>query len=1004
EGMFSGAYDDEDVGADADFNNMDNTIDVSPIPTHRIHKDHPKGQILGYPKSTVQTRGKIQKASSAQQALVSYIYKQNKTNHKDHQNCLLACFLSQEEPKNISQALQDESWVEAMQEELLQFSLQKVWVLVDLPSGKKAIGIKQEEGIDYDEVFAPVASAFLYGTIEEEVYVHQPPGFVDPAHPNKVYKVIKALYGLHQAPRAWYETLSTFLLENGFRRGTIDKTLFIKKNKSDIMLVQVYVYDIIFGSTTQSMCIEFEDCMHKRFQMSSMGELTFFLGLQVKQKPNEIFISQDKYVADILKKFNFCSIKPATTPIESNKPQVKDEDGVDVDVHVVTGRMIGLSGYLTASRLDIMFAIYVYARFQVTPKASHINAVKRIFRIAIERLIDVIKIHTDANVIDLLTKGFDVTRFKFLVFVLVVGINIAKVLILVVRIVCLVNTARPTLSTARLSLCHLKVPNDGNDVWIRNWNASRKRFDAAPPPGNLSSISMANLEFVDQHNMVTCLAKTEGKSNFHKIVDFLASSSIHHAFTIDATVDSKAVVVTEASIRSCILFNDTDEISIFSSMEASDTYHFALNLDNTKKKFLMYPRFLMMFLNNQIELGEPFNDVYPTPAHSLKVFTNMSRKGLKFFGKVTPLFDCMLVPNQAPEGEGSDQPIKPQSTPSPTQPSTGGQPPETSPSHATTQDSRDSLEGTDGNKGDQVQTPHDSPLSGGHTFDRAEGALNLQELFVLCTNLFNRVLALESIKDAQAVEGRKKSKPESTLDDSTVFDDQDADHVMEYMKTEEAVDKGRQSGDKGGNAKELVSIARPELSTARPNVNAARQEDSAVKPRTPPTKTSIFEDEDITIAQTLIKMKKEKAKEKGVSFKDVDDSSRPARSTLTLKPLLTIDPKDKGKSVLEEPEPTKKMTRSDFDAAQIARDAEIAKQLQVDLQAEVEKERQKEEKASKVAIAEMYDEVQAGIYADALFAAKLQQEERAKFLAKIVAAQRKFRASQRSAKIRSRHI
>ncbi|GJU12190.1 hypothetical protein Tco_1134586 [Tanacetum coccineum] len=122
EGMFSGAYDDEDVGADADFNNMDNTIDVSPIPTHRIHKDHPKGQILGDPKSTVQTRGKIQKASSAQQALVSYIYKQNITNHKDHQNCLLACFLSQEEPKNISQALQDESWVEAMQEELLQFS------------------------------------------------------------------------------------------------------------------------------------------------------------------------------------------------------------------------------------------------------------------------------------------------------------------------------------------------------------------------------------------------------------------------------------------------------------------------------------------------------------------------------------------------------------------------------------------------------------------------------------------------------------------------------------------------------------------------------------------------------------------------------------------------------------------------------------------------------------------------------------------------------------------
>ncbi|GJT64269.1 putative ribonuclease H-like domain-containing protein [Tanacetum coccineum] len=370
DGIFSGAYDDDDVGAEADFNNMDNTIDVSPIPTLRVHKDHPKGQILGDPKSAVQTRGKIQKASSVQQALVSYIYNQNRTNHKDHQNCLFACFLSQEEPKNISQALQDESWVEAMQEELLQFKLQKVWVLVDLPYGKKVIGTKwvfrnkrdersivvknkarlvaqgfrQEEGIDYDEVFAPVAmieairlflafasymgftvyqtdvkSAFLYGTIGEEVYVQQPPGFFDHAYPNKVYKVIKALYGLYQAPRAWYKTLSTFLLENGFRRGTIDKTLFIMKNKSDIMLVQV------------------------------------------QQQPDGIFISLDKYVAGILKKFDFCSIRTATTPIESNKPLVQDEDGVDVDVHVYRS-MIGSLMYLTASRPDIMFVVCACAR------------------------------------------------------------------------------------------------------------------------------------------------------------------------------------------------------------------------------------------------------------------------------------------------------------------------------------------------------------------------------------------------------------------------------------------------------------------------------------------------------------------------------------------------------------------------------------------------------------------------------------------------------------------
>ncbi|GJS72240.1 putative ribonuclease H-like domain-containing protein [Tanacetum coccineum] len=175
-----------------------------------------------------------------------------------------------------------------------------------------------------------VKSAVLYGTIEEEVYVCQPLGFEDPQFPVKVYKVEKALYGLHQAPRAWYETLSTYLLENGFRRGTIDKTLFIKKDKGDILLVQVYVDDIIFGSTKKSLCVEFEQMMHKRFQMSSMGELTFFLGLQVKQKDDGIFISQDKYVADILKKFDFATVKTTSTPIETNKALLKDEEAEDV--------------------------------------------------------------------------------------------------------------------------------------------------------------------------------------------------------------------------------------------------------------------------------------------------------------------------------------------------------------------------------------------------------------------------------------------------------------------------------------------------------------------------------------------------------------------------------------------------------------------------------------------------------------------------------------------------
>ncbi|GJV03166.1 putative ribonuclease H-like domain-containing protein [Tanacetum coccineum] len=400
-------------------NLLDATIDVPSTPTLRIHKIHPQSQIIGESTAGVQTRRKLKESTSNQhQALLSFIYKQNRTNHKDQQTCLFACFLSQEEPKKVSQALADESWVEAMQEELLQFKLQEVWVLCDLPEGKRVIGTKwvfrnkrdergtiiknkarlvaqgyrQEEGVDYDEVFAPVArieairlflafasfmgflvyqmdvkSAFLYGNITEEVYVKQPPGFEDPAHPNKVYRVVKALYGLHQAPRAWYERLSTFLLKHGYRRGAIDKTLFIKKDRRDIMLVQVYVDDIIFGSTKSSMVKDFEDLMQKEFKMSSMGELTFFLGLQVKQSNGGIFLSQDKYVKDILNKFDFRTIKPASTPIEAHKSLGKDEEGEDVDVHLYRS-MIGCLMYLTASRPDIMFAVCLCARFQVTPK------------------------------------------------------------------------------------------------------------------------------------------------------------------------------------------------------------------------------------------------------------------------------------------------------------------------------------------------------------------------------------------------------------------------------------------------------------------------------------------------------------------------------------------------------------------------------------------------------------------------------------------------------------
>nr|GEX69764.1 putative ribonuclease H-like domain-containing protein [Tanacetum cinerariifolium] len=222
-----------------------------------------------------------------------------------------------------------------------------------------------------------VKSAFLYGTIDEEVYVMQPLGFQDPKYPTRVYKVEKAMYGLHQTPRAWYGTLSKYLLTNGFQRGTIDQTLFIRRKRGDFILVQVYVNDIIFESSNPQLCREFEALMHEKFQMSAMGELNFFPGLQVLQKEDGIFLSQDKYMGDILKKFRYSDVRSLNTPMDKENPWGKDGTGKDVDLHLYRS-MIGSLMYLTASRPDIMFAVYACARHQVTPKECHFHAVKRI--------------------------------------------------------------------------------------------------------------------------------------------------------------------------------------------------------------------------------------------------------------------------------------------------------------------------------------------------------------------------------------------------------------------------------------------------------------------------------------------------------------------------------------------------------------------------------------------------------------------------------------------------
>ncbi|MFS7953253.1 putative RNA-directed DNA polymerase [Helianthus anomalus] len=380
--------------ANQNVTNLEGNVDVPGEVMPRTLSYHPKELIIGELQAGVRTRRQI----------------------------------DQIEPRTYKEAFTEDSWVIAMQEELSQFEKLGVWKLVDLPEGHRKIntkwvfkckrddkgvvvrnkarlvvqGFSQQEGIDFTEVYAPVArleaiqiflafaswknfkvfqldvkSAFLYGKVKEEVYVGQPPGFTDPIHKNKVYFLDKALYGLHQAPRAWYETLSQHLLANSFVRGKVDATLFTKVVDGHLLIVQIYVDDIIFGSTNEKLCKDFESVMKQKFEMSSMGEMKFFLGLQVEQLPEGIFIYQTKYVHDILEKFGMSGSTPASTPLETNHGIHPNLTGDRVD-ETLYRSMIGSLMYLTASRPDIMYPKCLAARFQSNPRASHMIIVKRI--------------------------------------------------------------------------------------------------------------------------------------------------------------------------------------------------------------------------------------------------------------------------------------------------------------------------------------------------------------------------------------------------------------------------------------------------------------------------------------------------------------------------------------------------------------------------------------------------------------------------------------------------
>ncbi|GJT09880.1 putative ribonuclease H-like domain-containing protein [Tanacetum coccineum] len=1072
DGIFHGnSFDDENKDTeeeiDLDINNMDNTIDVSSSSILRIHKNHPQRQII-------------------------------------------------EEPKKITQALQDESWVEAMQEELLQFKLQNVWVLCDLPDGKRVIGTKwvfrnkrdergtiiknkarlvaqgyrQEEGVDYDEVFAPVArieairlflafasfmgfsvyqmdvkSAFLYGNITEEVYVNQPPGFVDPHHPNKVYKVIKALYGLHQAPRAWYARLSTFLLKHGYRRGAIDKTLFIKRDRKDIMLVQVYVDDIIFGSTKTSMVKEFEELMQKEFTMSSMGELTFFLGLQVKQSTAGIFISQDKYVKDILNKFDFRTIKPATTPIEAHKALGKDEEGEDVDVHLYRS-MIGCLMYLTASRPDIMFAVCLCARFQVTPKVSHMHAVKRIFRylkhqpklglwypkdspfhleafsdsdyagdnhdrrstsggcqylgrrlvswqckkqtiVAIssteaeyvaaasccgqvlwmqnqlfdygfnfmntdihidnesticivknpvfhsktkhiqirhhfirdcydQRLINVVKVHTDDNVADLLTKGFDLARFDA---ILKGRVGFEEMLSEIGRF-C---GKKILVSEALVRTDLLFNDEDGTNcfdnqvIWDTLWDIGYE--------GSLSLLSFS-------------------KPLFSPPWKYLVHTLLHCLSSKSSSWDQFGT-----NIASALVGLATNQKFNFSKLIFDGMLR---NLKDSKP-FLMYPRFIQLFLNKQLEGVTKPQNFLPIVVLPSKVFTFMSKCSPKFSGKLTPLTPHMLevanavraehllpteeldIPTSSHHSDDFSASEKAKSS----SPVASERP--TSPNDYTPTDEVQTSGGDEGNLDLYGLTREVLRLKKQNTKQAAQILRLKTKIKILVKQVKPLIAEYRSFVKLNANLSKKKKlkkthKKKSSsfkqgrkkvLDESTGLNEVDVNsgdsHMMDVDDTISAeVHEGTTQVHEGtaqvneGTAKVNEGTAEVNESTAGANLStepSMKEVEDEAGPSTFQDESDEFIQDDTLIADILVDITRPR-RGAGITIPgNIPEQERPE------SPTLILDPKDKGKGIMKEEPKKKKLTLQQLRAAETANDEEVARKITAEWEEEEERKR-----------------------------------------------------------------
>lgn len=342
----------------------------------------------------------------------------------------MALFLSHGDPVQFTEASKEEKWMEAMRSEIQSIEKNDTWDLVRLPAEAKRIGVKwvfktklnedgkvdkykarlvvkgyaQEEGIDYDEVFAPVArwdtirillavsaqrgwkvyqldvkSAFLYGELKEVVYVDQPEGFVKKGEEDKVYRLKKALYGLKQAPRAWFSRIEGYFKQAGFNRSSHDHTLFIKREGERQIMVSIYVDDLIFAGNDDSLLEEFKQSMKQEFEMTDLGLMRFFLGVEVRQTPDGIHLCQKKYAMEVLERFKMADCNSVKNPIVPGAKLSKEGGGEEADATLYK-QLVGCLMYLTVTRPDMMYVVCLLSRFMAKPREEHMLAAKRALR------------------------------------------------------------------------------------------------------------------------------------------------------------------------------------------------------------------------------------------------------------------------------------------------------------------------------------------------------------------------------------------------------------------------------------------------------------------------------------------------------------------------------------------------------------------------------------------------------------------------------------------------